>query len=148
MVLRGRTTYKNWRDLKAFLVKKGSKLLAGDEQRIRSLIKLLSDSYESGETAAGVVYYRAVNIVQLLERFVAVQARKSRLTRRIGVTHDRLRVSVLIDKGGGSTKCLLNVWDVDVGASPHHSVLLGVFVGDDIIGSLRTVFGHSRNSAM
>ena len=50
-------------------------MLAGDEQRMRALVKLLSKEYESGTTSAGIVYFRAIDAVRLLKRFVKKRAR-------------------------------------------------------------------------
>jgi len=80
--------------------------------------------YEAGTTASGIPYFRCTDIVAELEEFVREKAIARLLTRRIGVTNDALRVTVLIDKGGGYTKAFITVWDVENGMSPTNAVFM------------------------
>ena len=82
----------------------------------------MAKRYETGTTDI-----RCTDIVAELEEFVCEKAMAKLLTRRVGMTNDALRVTVMIDKGGGYTKAFISVWDVNQGSSPTNSVFMGMF---------------------
>jgi len=81
-----------------------------------------------------------------LEEFVSEKAMARLLTRRVGVTNDALRITVMIDKGGGYTKAFISVWDVENGLSPTNSVFMGMYAGEDNHDSVYAVFGDALRS--
>jgi len=134
-------TYSKWRTLKRFLARHKLPILSGNEQAIRKHIKLLGDEYEFDTSEGGVPFARLTDLPSALESFVERYARAGHLKRRLGMTTDDLRVSVLIDKGKGTTKCFVSVWDVDYSASPYHTLFVGLYHDDDSRESLESVFG-------
>ena len=138
-----------WRKVKSYLLSHGIKALAGNERFLREEIDELAKRYEAGTvstvgTAAKVIpYFRCTDIVAELEEFVREKAIARLLTRRIGVTNDALRVTVLIDKGGGYTKAFITVWDVENGMSPTNAVFLGMYEGKDDHDAVFAVFGDA-----
>lgn len=134
-----------WRNLKSFLLSHGVKALAGNEQILRQEMKEIADRYESG-TVNGISYYRCTDIVSELAEFVREKAIAGQLTRRIGVTTDALRVTVMMDKGGGYTKAFISVWDVEQSLSPTNAVFMGFYSGGDDRESVYAVFGEALRS--
>lgn len=130
-----------WRNLKSFLRSRGIHALAGNEKMLRTETDGIAARYDGGTTPGGLHYYRCTDIVAELEECVREHAKAGRLTRRIGVTDDALRVTVLVDKGGRYTKGFVTVWDVDAGQSPTNSVFMGLYEGGDDRDSVLAVFG-------
>jgi Protein of unknown function (DUF1280) len=106
----------------------------------------MAKRYESGTTDNGITFVRCTDIVAELEEFVSEKAMARLLTRRVGVTNDALRVTVMIDKGGGYTKAFISVWDVENGLSPTNAVFMGMFAGKDDRDSVYAVFGDALKS--
>ena len=106
----------------------------------------MAKRYETGTTDSGITYVRCTDIVAELEEFVCEKAMAKLLTRRVGMTNDALRVTVMIDKGGGYTKAFISVWDVNQGSSPTNSVFMGMFTGKDNRDSVYAVFGDALKS--
>ena len=106
----------------------------------------MAKRYEAGTTDSGITYVRCTDIVAELEEFVNEKATAQLLTRRVGMTNDELRITVMIDKGGGYTKAFITVWDVEQGMSPTSSVFMGMYAGDDNHDSVFTVFGNALKS--
>jgi len=136
-----RCTYAKWRALKRFLAEHGLPILSGDEKAIRARIKALASDYEFALTEDGVAFGRLVDLPRSLRAFVERYARAGQLTRRLGMVTDELRVSVLMDKGGSTTKCFVTVWDVDHSSSPYHTLFVGAFYGDESRETIDSVFG-------
>ncbi len=135
-----------WRRVKSYLLSHGIQALAGNERFLRKEIDEMAARYEAGTTATGIHYFRCTDIVAELEEFVREKAIARLLTRRIGVTNDALRVTVLIDKGGGYTKAFITVWDVENGMSPTNAVFLCMYEGKDHHDSVYAVFGDALRS--
>jgi len=135
-----------WRNLKSYLLNKGIKALAGNEKFLRDEINEMAKRYETGTTDSGITYIRCADIVAELEEFVREKAKARLLTRRVGMTNDALRVTVMIDKGGGYTKAFISVWDVEQGLSPTNAVFLGMYAGEDNHDSVYAVFGDALRS--
>ena len=62
------------------------------------------------------------------------------------MTTDALRVTVMMDKGGGYTKAFISVWDVEQGLSPTNAVFMGFYRGADDHNSVYAVFGEALRS--
>ena len=135
-----------WRNFNSYLLSHGIKALAGNDAILRTGIDGNSTRYEAGTTDSGIPFFRCSDIVAELEEFVADKAKAGRLTRRVGVTNDALRVTVMLDKGGGYTKAFISVWDVDQGLSLLHAVFMGWYQGQDNHDSVYAVFRDQLQS--
>ena len=135
-----------WRNFNSYLLSHGIKALAGNDKILRTGINGNSTRYEAGTTDSGIPFFRCTDIVAELEELVADNAKAGRLNRRLGVTNDALRVTVMMDKGGGYTKAFITVWDVDQGLSPLNSVFMGWYQGQDNHDSVYAVFGDALGS--
>jgi hypothetical protein len=135
-----------WRNIKSYLLSKGIKALAGNEKSLREEIDEMAKRYEAGTTAGGITYFRCMDIVAELKEFVREKAMARLLARRVGVANDALRVTVMVDKGGGYTKAFISVWDVEQGLSPTNAVFLGFYSGKDDHDSVYAVFGDALHA--
>jgi hypothetical protein len=135
-----------WRNLKSFLLAHGIRALAGNEKILRAEVDGIAGRYEAGTTSSGIHYFRCTDIVAELEEFVREHAIAGRLTRRVGVTNDALRVTVMVDKGERYTKAFISVWDAAEGVSPTNAVFMGFYEGEDDHDSTFAVFGDALRS--
>jgi Protein of unknown function (DUF1280) len=142
-------TWLMLRHLKTFFVRKAVKLMSVGEQVLREHITRAAARYESGavrshDHAAGrdeVAFIRCTDVKEQLLEYLREHAAHRRLRQLGAVSGDKLRVTVVGDKGGAYTKLVLVVWDVLECQSPKNTVLLGMYRGDEEYDLMAQVFG-------
>ena len=107
----------------------------GSEKELRNHIGKLELPFESGtftiESGKSVNFVRVSDVKFVLKRIVEEMTENDELTNLEIVGQNTLYVSLLVDKGGTSTKLLLQVLNTESQAhSNRYAKMIGIYEGD------------------
>jgi hypothetical protein len=128
----------------------GIRILAPTNQ-VTKLAKSMLSPFEAGEAEISGVKRAFVRILSLEDHlFTHVSAiwKRGALLIRSNIRWDELQLSLLVDKGGSSTKLVGVLWNVTLPHSPVYASLLAEVEGDEDPEACTKIFGPICEQAL